>query len=105
MFSRTLVPGLALSFTLAALARLAAPATPLPAVFWALLAGLALSRLGRAAMFAPGTNFAAKPVLRVGVALLGAQVTLSSISDIGAAAALLAIGTLLLSLVLGVAIA
>lgn len=105
MFSRAILPGLALSGALALLARLVAPATPLPAVFWALLAGLGLSRGGRAPALTPGVAFAVKPVLRLGVALLGAQVTLGSIREVGAAAALLAVGVLLISLVLGVAVA
>lgn len=75
-----------------------------PVVLFALLIGMAFSFLGAEARFAPGLAFASRTVLRVGVALLGARITLDEVVGLGwgtlASVALIVAATILFGLVL-----
>jgi uncharacterized integral membrane protein (TIGR00698 family) len=54
-----------------------------PQLLYALLMGLSLHFLASDPKIRPGIDFCARSVLRAGVALLGARITLSQISDVG----------------------
>jgi uncharacterized integral membrane protein (TIGR00698 family) len=97
----SLLPGLILAGVLAIAAALFASFTILPSVLIGLVLGMLLSGRGSDRRYEPGLTFGSKAVLRVGVALLGAQVTIPQIIDLGPAAALIAVGGLILCLVLG----
>jgi uncharacterized integral membrane protein (TIGR00698 family) len=97
-------PGLALAFCVAAAAWGVDQATPIPTMLAALGLGLALQPVVPARC-APGIERAAREVLRVGVLLLGARVTLADIADLGAPIAAMTVGALVASFALGVGLA
>ncbi|GAA4012971.1 putative sulfate exporter family transporter [Sphingomonas swuensis] len=86
---------------IAAAARLVGLWLPLPPVALALAFGLALSHWGRREELGPGLAIAVRPVLRVGVALLGATISLTDFVALGWATAGLTVGALLLTLLGG----
>jgi uncharacterized integral membrane protein (TIGR00698 family) len=57
-----------------------------PPTLIALLIGLSLNFLHSDSRFVPGLKFASGPLLRVGIVLLGAKLTLSQFADLGAGA-------------------
>lgn len=97
----SLIPGLALAGGLSLLAIKMASLTILPAVLIGLLLGMAVAGLAARPVFTPGLDFASRELLRVGVALLGARVTIGEMVEIGAGAAAIAVGGLILCLALG----
>lgn len=72
-----------------------------PQLLYALLMGLSLHFLAADAKVRPGIDFCARTVLRAGVALLGARITLSQISDVGWRTALVVVLAVLGTIVLG----
>lgn len=54
-----------------------------PVMLLALLVGMAFNFLRQEALFAPGIGFAAKSVLRIGIALLGIRITLHQLVGLG----------------------
>ena len=70
------LPGLMFSITLGMAATFVSSAYGGPAVLFALLLGMAFNFLAAEARFARGLGFSARSVLRLGVALLGARITL-----------------------------
>ena len=96
-----LLPGLIVASGLAVAAALLASFTIFPSVLIGLVLGLLLSPLGSHRTFEPGLDFGSRAILRVGVALLGAQVTIPQIIDLGPAAALIAVAGLILCLLSG----
>jgi uncharacterized integral membrane protein (TIGR00698 family) len=102
-------PGLALAATVAALAwlaeRLAAFAFTLPAIVAALLIGMALHRIAVRPAFGAGLALCVKTILRWAVALLGLRVSLGEIISLGATTATLVVGAMLVTVVLGLALA
>ena len=79
----SLIPGLAVAALLAILSQTIANHTILPAMLLALLFGLALNTLNRNNALRAGIAFGAKPVLRMGVALLGARISFEMVADLG----------------------
>jgi uncharacterized integral membrane protein (TIGR00698 family) len=77
----------------------------LPSVLIGLVLGILLSARGSDPALEPGLTFGSRSVLRLGVALLGAQVTIPQIVDLGPAAALIAVAGLIFCLVAGYALA
>ena len=80
------LPGVALTGGIAALAIFVGERTPalVSVVLLALLAGLVIANARPLpVMLTPGVDFAARRILRVGVALLGARLTLADVADIG----------------------
>ncbi len=73
----------------------------IPVMLLAMLSGLAAGGLRRAARLRPGLDVAAKPLLRVGVALLGAQISLLTIIALGPVTLALVITCLVLTLGVG----
>jgi len=87
--TRTLLPGLLLCLTVAMAAGFMSSQYGGPQVLYALLIGLALHSVGSEGALAAGVGFCSRTLLRVGVALLGARITLPVIFDLGWPSALL----------------
>lgn len=79
-----LLPGIAVAFTVAAAATFLSEHYGAPVMLFALLLGMALHFLAADAKCAPGIDFTAKKLLRCGIALLGARITFTEISSLGA---------------------
>ena len=97
----SLIPGLALAALLSLVALEIASLTILPAVLIGLLLGMAVAGIAARPSLEPGLAFAGKQLLRIGVALLGARVTVGEMASLGIGAAAIAIGGLILCLGLG----
>lgn len=78
-----LLPGLALAALIAFVSQVIADNSIVPAMLLALVFGLALNRLNAMPVLRSGIAFGAKPVLRVGVALLGARISFDMVADLG----------------------
>lgn len=90
-------PGIAVSVLIGATAQFLSDHYGAPAMLLALLLGLALNFLSEeGSKTAPGINFTARTVLRLGVALLGARISVSMLADLG--------GPMILLVVAGVAV-
>ena len=76
-----------------------------PQLLYALLMGLAFHFLHGNPKTALGINFCGRTVLRCGVALLGARITFSQISKLGAETALTVVAAVGLTILLGVLLA
>lgn len=73
-------PGIILACVLGLIAVVVGQTWPIPAVLVALVLGIGLSFLFDRPALAPGIEFSARDLLRVGVALLGAKVTFGEIA-------------------------
>jgi uncharacterized integral membrane protein (TIGR00698 family) len=80
---RTHAPGVMFSVTIAMAATFISNAYGGPAILFALLLGMAFNFVAVDARFAAGLGLAAKSVLRIGVALLGARITIEQILALG----------------------
>lgn len=78
-----LLPGLLLTSALAAIAMAAAFYSGLPSVLIGLVFGMAMAVWSARPALAPGIALSARGVLRFGVAILGAQVTVGQIAALG----------------------
>jgi len=96
-----LLPGLASAFALAGAAVGAAQLLPLPSVLIGLVLGMVLAPWAANRRLAPGLGFSGREVLRFGVAILGAQVTLGQIAALGWPPVLVALAGLVLCLAAG----
>ncbi len=76
-------PGLLLAFVIAAAAGFLSDHYGGPAMLFALLIGMAFNFLAAEPRFAPGVEFGARTLLRLGVAFLGARVTAADIAALG----------------------
>lgn len=76
-------PGVAVAVTVAATAQLLSEHHGAPAMLLALLFGIALNFLGEEGRTVEGVGFAAKTVLRLGVALLGARISAMMVMELG----------------------
>lgn len=101
---RALGPGLLLCFTVAAAASFLAEHYGAPAMLFALLIGMAFHFLADEARCSPGVEFTASRLLRIGVALLGARVTLEDIMSLGLTPVLLVVGFVVVTVAAGLAI-
>ena len=72
-----------------------------PTLLYALLFGMSLHFLSEESRCREGIEFAARTVLRLGVALLGARMTLAQVGDLGLGPVLTVIGSVALVIVLG----
>lgn len=102
---RLLAPGVVLSFVVAAAATFLNEHYGAPVMLFALLLGMALNFLATDARAAPGIEFTAKRLLRVGVALLGARITFVQMTELGAAPVILVIVSLVATIGFGIALA
>jgi uncharacterized integral membrane protein (TIGR00698 family) len=101
----SLVPGLTLCILIAFAASHAAGQHGGPAMLYALLFGTALHYLSEEVRTAPGVLACASTVLRLGVGLLGARITLSQIVGLGWSSLLLVFGGVLTTMLCGVVLA
>lgn len=76
-------PGILLSIVVAIAATFIADARGGPALLYALLLGMALNSVAIQGSAKPGIDFAARRILRLGVALLGARITLEQLGGLG----------------------
>jgi uncharacterized integral membrane protein (TIGR00698 family) len=76
-----------------------------PQLLYALLFGLSFHFLMKNEQVKPGIDFCARTVLRLGVALLGARITLSQVAQLGVGTGVLIAGALALTVVSGLVLA
>lgn len=76
-------PGLAICLTIATAAQFLSDHYGAPQMLFALLLGLAFHFLSEDEKMAVGLDFAAKPLLRIGVALLGLRITVQDAATLG----------------------
>lgn len=81
--SRALLPGVTVTLVVAAAAAFLAEQYHAPSMLFALLLGIAVNFLTRQSGCKHGIEFAARDVLRVGVALLGTRITFGQIAQLG----------------------
>jgi uncharacterized integral membrane protein (TIGR00698 family) len=81
--SRALLPGVTVTLVVAAAAAFLAEQYHAPAMLFALLLGVAMNFLTTQSGCKDGIEFAARDVLRVGVALLGTRITFGQIAQLG----------------------
>lgn len=92
-------PGLAVSVLVAATAQFLSEHYGAPAMLLALLLGLALNFLAEeGTRTAPGITFTARSVLRVGVALLGARISVDMLAQLGGPAIALIVAGVVLTI-------
>jgi uncharacterized integral membrane protein (TIGR00698 family) len=98
-------PGIALGLFLAALAYFPTQGTRVPTLLVALVLGMAAAFVLTKPTFKPGNDLLAKPLLRVGVALMGFRITISDLQALGWQPLLIAVcaafGTLCLGYLVG----
>jgi len=99
-----LLPGLVLVSLLSLAAIGLATLVPLPTVLIGLVLGV-MSSGSNSPLFAPGLAFGGRSILRLGVALLGAQITLTQIVGLGPMPLVIALASLAVTLALGYLIA
>lgn len=102
---RALWPGLSICVVLALSAAFMSDHYGGPTLLYALLFGLALNFLSLNPVTAEGIGFCARTVLRLGVALLGARITVGQIAELGVSTALLVIGSLAATILFGLGLA
>jgi uncharacterized integral membrane protein (TIGR00698 family) len=95
------LPGLATAAVIALAATFVAERYGGPQFLYALFFGIAFNFLATDARTRPGIEFAARTVLRFGVALLGARITLAEIAGLGAGPVLLVMGAVVCTLLMG----
>ena len=81
--ARTLMPGVTACAVVAAAAGFLGEHYGAPVLLFALLLGLAMNFLAASGPCAPGIEFCARTLLRVGVALLGLRITLEQVVALG----------------------
>lgn len=101
----SLVPGLLVAAVIALASAFVANNYGGPTLLYALLLGMALNHLSGDVTCRPGVDFAARPVLRLGVALLGARITVEQILALGPRPLVLVLLGVPLTIGLGLALA
>lgn len=102
---RDYVPGLMLTVAATLAAAFISSRYGAPLTLMALLVGLALNFLSSDARLAPGLGFASRTLLRWGIVLVGARITLDQFVGLGPAALIAIVAILVLTLLSGVALA
>jgi uncharacterized integral membrane protein (TIGR00698 family) len=114
LVTRRLGPGMALAAVVALVSYAAEPVVAnvvtsasgysyrVPAIVIALVIGIALNGVASRHAFEPGLTWCVKKLLRVAIGLLGVRVALSDIVDLGLSTALLVIGAMASTLVIGI---
>ncbi|MDO5625085.1 MAG: putative sulfate exporter family transporter [Pseudomonadota bacterium] len=98
----SIVPGLMICVTIALAATFLSEHYGGPQFLYALLFGVSLNFLASSASARPGIEFASRTMLRLGVALLGARITLAQVQDTGWSTALLVVFALMATLAFGI---
>lgn len=99
------VPGILLAVTVGLAAAFVSDHYGGPVMLYALLLGMAFNHLSEDGACVAGIDITARTVLRVGVALLGARITLEQIAGLGGTNVALILGGLVATIVFGWAIA
>ena len=94
-------PGVLLSITMAMAALFVHEHYGGPAMLYALLFGMAFNFLRTDERFTHGILFAAKQILRIGVALLGVRITLGDVFALGAPVAIMVVAGVCLTITFG----
>ena len=102
---RNLGPGLAIAVLVALAASWLAEHYASPVMLFALLLGIAVNFLSQDARCKPGIDFASRSILRLGVALLGARITLAQVQSLGGDALALAAAAVVLTIACGILLA
>ena len=89
--AREAMPGMVLCLTVAMAATFLSIHYEAPVMLLALLLGMAFNFIDPTGKFIPGVALASKTVLRIGVALLGARITLSDMLALGPVPVFLAV--------------
>ena len=97
--------GLLLAGVVAVAAAFVAESRGGPTLLYALLLGMALNGIAMEGTAKPGIDFAARPVLRFGVALLGARITIDQIGALGWFNSVLMIAAVVVTIGFGIAAA
>lgn len=95
-------PGLAVAALVAATATFLSEHYGAPAMLMAILLGIALHFVAEEARTAPGVDFAARGLLRLGVALLGVRISAELIAGLGAGAIALVVAAVALTIGFGI---
>ena len=103
--ARTLAPGLMACAVVAAAAAFLSGHYGAPVMLFALLLGLAMNFLAAEGPCAAGIAFAARTVLRVGIALLGLRITFGQVQAMGWQPVALVVGSMALTIGLSMAAA
>lgn len=102
---RTIVSGLFICILIALATTFVADNYGGPTLLYALLFGMSLHFLSEEGRCRPGIEFAARTVLRLGVALLGARMTLAQVGELGFAPVLMVVSAVVFVIVAGSLIA
>ncbi len=96
-----LFPGLLLAATVAAAAKFLSEHYGAPVMLFALLIGMTFNFLAADPRCKPGIEFSSKTLLRIGIVLLGARITLGDIASIGLSGLLTVVGLIALTIGFG----
>lgn len=99
--ARALFPGLMLAVTIAAAAKFLSEHYSAPVMLFALLIGMAFNFMADQERTGPGIVFASKTLLRLGIVLLGARITLGDIAGIGTSGLVTVAGLMALTIGFG----
>jgi uncharacterized integral membrane protein (TIGR00698 family) len=102
---RDLLPGLVASVVVATAATFLCEHYDAPVMLLALLLGMSMNFLSTQERCRPGIEFAAREVLRIGVALLGMRITIGQIAALGWRPIALVIATVVITIVTSVVVA
>ncbi|MEM7545774.1 MAG: putative sulfate exporter family transporter [Pseudomonadota bacterium] len=102
--ARALFPGVLIAIVVAVAAQFLASHYDTPAMLLALLLGIALSFLGEEGRAKEGIGFAARTLLRAGVALLGLRISAELLGSLGWPLISLVIGAMLATIGFGMAV-
>jgi uncharacterized integral membrane protein (TIGR00698 family) len=94
-------PGLAIASIVAIAAKWLSEHFTAPVLLFALLLGMAVNFASREKTLKPGIDFAGRAVLRVGVALLGARITLDQVQSLGVATVALVVVAVACTILVG----
>jgi len=103
--ARDLMPGVAIAAMVALAASWLAEHYATPVMLFALLLGIAVNFLSQHERCRPGLDFASRSILRLGVALLGARITLSQVESLGGVALALTAAAVTLTILCGMLLA
>ncbi|MEL6171250.1 MAG: putative sulfate exporter family transporter [Pseudomonadota bacterium] len=103
--SQVLFPGIAMAIIVAICAKFLSEHYATPAMLLALLLGIAVSFLSEEGRAVEGIDFAAKTVLRLGIALLGVRISVGLMAGLGLDLIALVVGGVLLTILFGLAVA
>jgi len=103
--SRALLPGVTVTLVVAAAALFLAEHYHAPAMLFALLLGIAMNFVTTQSGCTDGVEFAARDVLRIGVALLGTRITFGQIAELGWHPVLLVVASVIATIVFSAIVA